>query len=799
MSIHNIPHEMRQYRQWIVWRLDDKGGGKPTKLPFSPVHRGNMAAVDQPETWSDYDTASRLYLDNPNIYAGIGFVLTDNDPYCFIDLDDTNGNVENYNRQVKVFETFRTYSELSPSGKGLHIICRGVVPQGRKRSQIELYSARRWMTMTGNLYGNMPINDCSDLVSTLWSQMGKGDAKNFYDPQAPQTDSDDAVLEMAANATNSDLFLDLMRGDFQSRYPSQSEADQSLINIIAYYTQNREQIIRLFRRSELGKRDKAKRKDYLKWTINKAFDMMLLPVDIAGLAEAANALAAKVKERPVEAPQIGEAMTDLSQMRASSESAVPRQAAPSVQADTTGTGFDATGAHVPLHLRMPPPGLLGEIAEYVFKQSPRAVPEAALCASIGIMSAMCGRCYNVSRSGLNQYVMFLARTGSGKEAISSGIDSILSRVRQFVPSVDDFFGPSRLGSGQAILKALDGKPCFVSVVGEFDSMLKIMSDPNANSSNVMLKQVILDLYQKSGEGRIMRPIAYSDTTKNTAPINSPAFSILAEATPRHLFETIDDKLLTSGLLPRFTIIEYTGKVNYVNEAAFDIKPSDYLIQKCVTIADMCFRMNSNGQVCHVGYTNDAKQVLDEFQRHCTDKTNETTSDGLEELWNRAHLKTLKLAATIAVGINPTAPTIDLIAANYAKSLILYDIANLTARFESGAMGAQTDETEQVKECYRMIKSYMIGDFNQKLAVYGVTQKMHSLKSIPYTMFSRRLVALACFRKDRIGGTNAVKRVIGKMLDDGALVKMDKKQAMEMYETSGDCYQIADPQYIISRV
>ena len=79
---------------------------------------------------------------------GIGFVLTDYDPFTFIDLDDTKATPKQCGTS-KIFNEFESYAERSPSGNGLHIIVKGKLQSGRRRSFVEIYSSARYMTMTG--------------------------------------------------------------------------------------------------------------------------------------------------------------------------------------------------------------------------------------------------------------------------------------------------------------------------------------------------------------------------------------------------------------------------------------------------------------------------------------------------------------------------------------------------------------------------------------------------------------------------------------------------------------------------
>jgi len=168
----NIPLDMRVYPQWVVWRYEDTESAKPTKVPYSPK-TNRLASVTDATTWATFDEAVHAATAN-GWYSGIGFVLTDNDPFAFIDLDDTKGDQAALDRQIHIYNEFDSFAERSPSGSGLHIIVKGALPSGRRRSFIEVYSSQRYMTMTGDVYRNTPIRDCNEALNALWAQMGSG-------------------------------------------------------------------------------------------------------------------------------------------------------------------------------------------------------------------------------------------------------------------------------------------------------------------------------------------------------------------------------------------------------------------------------------------------------------------------------------------------------------------------------------------------------------------------------------------------------------------------------------------------
>jgi hypothetical protein len=97
-----------------------------------------------------------------------------------------------------------------------------------------------------------------------------------------------------------------------------------------------------------------------------------------------------------------------------------------------------------------PHGFAGLLCDYFYSEAYRQVPEVALCSTIGLMSAMSGRAYNTpTGAGLNTYTVLIAPTGIGKEAMSTGIHSLIEQVALASPAIKTFIGPSRIASAPA--------------------------------------------------------------------------------------------------------------------------------------------------------------------------------------------------------------------------------------------------------------------------------------------------------------------------------------------------------------
>src|SRR5215208_1770448 len=149
---------MRDLRQWVVWRSEERHGG-PTKVPYSPT-TGQRASSTNPKSWASYQQAVRACKEHG--YDGIGFVFTVEDGLCGVDLDGCldpkTGELEGWARQL--VEELDSYTEISPSGTGVHILIRATLSEGRNRKgRFEAYDRGRYFTVSGR---HLPTDRCGD-------------------------------------------------------------------------------------------------------------------------------------------------------------------------------------------------------------------------------------------------------------------------------------------------------------------------------------------------------------------------------------------------------------------------------------------------------------------------------------------------------------------------------------------------------------------------------------------------------------------------------------------------------------
>lgn len=448
---------------------------------------------------------------------------------------------------------------------------------------------------------------------------------------------------------------------------------------------------------------------------------------------------------------------------------------------------------VPFHQEQTPvpPGLIGDVCEFIYNAAPHPNRDIALAGAIGFLSGVCGKAYNTcTNAGLNQYLLLLASTGMGKEAMASGIDKMLAAViKSGVPAAGEFKGPM-LVSSAGLLKALDQTPSIVSVIGEFGYKLKAISSPRANPNDETLKATLLDLYGKSGAGRIVDPIAYSDREKRTAIIVAPALTLIGESVPGVVFEALNEGMVLSGLLPRFMLIEARGQRSALQEAPA-VSPDPRLTQALADLCAHCLALNHGNNVSVVPANDEAKAKFREFGGWVDHEINTHSSEIHRELWNRAHLKALKLASLCAVGINPHGPVVTINETMWATNLVVGQTKSLLSKFEAGDIGQEAgNETKQLRKARAVIREYVKAEVG-KYEKCGCTYEMHRAHHFTHKYVHSRLANLPMFKEDRAGANNAVKRAMAQLVENDELRTIMPGDMLKAYGHAGKSYGITN--------
>lgn len=263
-----FPRDLCLLPQWVAWRIERREG-KPTKVPLN-ARTGRMALTTAPSTWATIEEV--IPFARANGY-GAGFVFSATDPFVGVDLDSCIAGEEIEPWAWEIARALATYTEVSPSGTGLHCIARATLPPGGKRKgKIEMYDRARFFTITGDLaFDEWPLG-----VGERQAAIDELHARLFPPPATPPRGAatptplhkldDPDVVRRAMGAANGQKFARLWLNQGHE-YTSDSEADAALVAMLAFWTgPDAERLDALFRQS--GRmRDKWERASYRDRTI----------------------------------------------------------------------------------------------------------------------------------------------------------------------------------------------------------------------------------------------------------------------------------------------------------------------------------------------------------------------------------------------------------------------------------------------------------------------------------------------------------------------------------------------------
>lgn len=280
-----FPEEMIKLPNWVV---------RKGKQPIDP-HTCKNAKTNTPSTWSTFDYANTAVMIEDDI-DGLGFVLN-NEGLVFIDLDNCidlpSGKM--HATAEKIIETFSSYTEISMSGTGVHILMKGDIPDdGRKANKgilgfpIEMYKSGRYVALTGNIFNNnFTLTENQPALDELFTRIF-GSARG---PSVAVETSATANEKWLENALEKDQeFRELYEGRRDS--DDESKCDYKLmLSLLLHATRDVNEAIAAFLSSPYAyskdpyHQQKLKRPDYLKRTAKNALKELNIDELFSGIDE----------------------------------------------------------------------------------------------------------------------------------------------------------------------------------------------------------------------------------------------------------------------------------------------------------------------------------------------------------------------------------------------------------------------------------------------------------------------------------------------------------------------------------
>ncbi len=337
VKLSGIPDELKGYPQWIVWRYEQyKGDKKPRKVPYSPftAKRVGTKAVDS-ESWGTIEQAVQAAKTFKGRFNGIGFVFSQEDPFVGVDLDHCIVDSLTSELAIGIVEKLGSFTEVSPSGTGLHIIIKGKKPAARCKKEldevqtIEVYDKERFFTVTGKTFADTSLLINQDQIaleeiyhkyvqSLTASEPPTKPAKKQASPSVTFSPNDSELLKIISKSKQGADFDLLFSGDMSAFGNDHSRADLSLCQKLAFWTaKSPEQMDRLFRLSGLMRPkwdEKRGAKLYGQMTIDKAIAGTLNVYEPKGKKQGGNVVPIEEGKKKAESKKTSKKMRSCHMM-----------------------------------------------------------------------------------------------------------------------------------------------------------------------------------------------------------------------------------------------------------------------------------------------------------------------------------------------------------------------------------------------------------------------------------------------------------------------------------------------------
>jgi hypothetical protein len=373
----------------------------------------------------------------------------------------------------------------------------------------------------------------------------------------------------------------------------------------------------------------------------------------------------------------------------------------------------------------------------------------------------------------------------------SGLAALVSHCQTKFPFFGNFVDFTEYVSGPALVKACLQNPSFVNVSGEWGRRLKRLAAEDGKEGPLQtLRTQMTNLYQKSGPQSIAGGLGYSNVEGSVASVAGVAYSMVGESTPGTFYEALTESMMEDGFLSRFLIVGYDGDRPTRNPAMLEV-PDAALVQALVDIAAQAHAQINKGSSMALGRTEEAAQIMAEFDAEAHERIVATEDESRRQMWNRASLKALRVAALLAVGDHYLSPAINGDHMRWAIDLIRRDIAMMQKRLEAGDVGSGDQARER-----KLV--HIIRDYVQQPAIpksYRVPPKMHKDGLLPKSYLQQRTQQVASFYKHKLGSNRALDDAIQACIAAGWLMECKGTAVVEGYGHHGRTYRVLDlPDY-----
>jgi hypothetical protein len=262
--------------------------------------------------------------------------------------------------------------------------------------------------------------------------------------------------------------------------------------------------------------------------------------------------------------------------------------------------------------------------------------------------------------------------------------------------------------------------------------------------------------------------------------------MIGETTPGTFYDSLTESMMEDGFLSRFTIIEYAGERPPANNHT-QLVPEPELVEQCIEIMIQSKTLMGN-RAPPVGVSRDeaAAKLMIDFDAECDKEINSTQDEAWRQMWNRAQLKMMRIAALLAVGDNPITPVINETHTRWALDVIRRDIKIMQRRVESGDIGMGDGVRE--RKLIMLMRDYLATP--QGLG-YKIPEGMREAGIVTRSYLQIRTARLSTFMNARNGATKSLDEALRSLCDSGYIMEVDKAKLFDTYGSTSRSYRIVE--------
>lgn len=435
-------------------------------------------------------------------------------------------------------------------------------------------------------------------------------------------------------------------------------------------------------------------------------------------------------------------------------------------------------------------GILAAIESLIYRAAPRKNRTVATAGALSIFAGIVGNSYNISKEGVNLYLMLGVESGGGKNIVSRINNVLQNKLWLTMPhkpgEAYPFQGPGDIMSAAGYLGWLVKHPCHLAIVAEGGKKMRSFLNPR-DPNGQGIKRLLTDLWSRSGADMSIAPRAYADATKGSETIRSPASTLLFEGVMDDFAQCLTPEHIRDGFFTRIIPQISDEPLGYIDPGAMNVEPSRELIEELASIGTHANSIYNSNNVQNVTVNLEAQAIFTRFDRHLVDTSNNVSS-GLfvKELYNRVHLNSMKLAALAAISDNYLFPQINERHANWATHFVLDSMNKLIDLIASGNVGEEEgNEARQQAKIIQVIKDYLSQPYD---ANKSKNQKpmMHKAQIVTHNFVYWRCQTLPSFKPR---AADAVNRVMKTLLDADDVRLIGRQQMQDTYGTAPKAYMV----------